>query len=54
MINCIKITLATPAIHMLIQWHRAIILVAFIFSTLDQGSVEDTGHVVPPTSMVFV
>lgn len=34
MINCIEITLATPAVHMLIPWPRAIILSGiYIFHT---------------------
>lgn len=54
MINCIKITLATPAVHVLIEWPRANILGGIYTLHTCHGSVEDRGYITPATLVVFV
>lgn len=53
MINCIKITLATPAVRMLIQCPRAIIPGGIYILHTCHGSVEESG-LPPPAAVAFV
>lgn len=53
MINCIKITLATPAVRVLIQRPRAIIPGGIYIRHTCRGSVEDSGPP-PPAEVAFV